>query len=65
MRRPGEREHDAVGDLVGGDRVDALVDGVGRLLVAAEADDGELRLDEPASTVVIRIGRPSRSSRSA
>ena len=47
MRRPREREEDAVGDLVGGHGLDALVDGVRLLPVAAEAHDGELGLDEP------------------
>ena len=46
MQRSCEREHHAVGDLVGSDRIDALVDSGGRVLVATESDDGELRLDE-------------------
>ena len=46
VRRPGQGEEDAVGDVVGHDRVDALVDRLRLLLVAAEADDGELGLDE-------------------
>ena len=47
MRWAREREEDAVGDLVRGHRLDAFVDRVGLLPVAAEADDGELGLDEP------------------
>ena len=46
MRGPGQREEDAVGDLLGGDGLDPLVDGVRLRLVAVEADDRELGLDE-------------------
>ena len=45
--RAGEREEDAVGDVLRRERVDALVHGVRLLLVALEADDGELGLREP------------------
>ena len=41
-----EGEHHAVGDLVRGHRLDTFVDRIGGTLVAAEPDDGELRLDE-------------------
>jgi hypothetical protein len=47
VRGPRQCEHHAVGDLVRGDRVEALVHPVGGILVAAEADNGELGLDEP------------------
>ena len=46
MQRSCEREHHAVGDLVGSDRIDALVDSGSRVLVATESNDGELRLHE-------------------
>ena len=48
VRRPRDREEDAVGDVVGRERPRALVDGLRLRLVAAEADDRELRLDEAA-----------------
>jgi hypothetical protein len=44
-RGPGDRPDDAVGDVVGGEGLDAGVDVVGPGLVAAEADDRELGLD--------------------
>src|SRR5256886_14035300 len=46
MEGPGEREEDAVGDVLGAERVDALVRLLRLLLVAAEANAGEVRLDE-------------------
>src|SRR5256884_209686 len=46
MEGPGEREEDAVGDVLGAERVDALVRLLRLVLVAAEADAGEVRLDE-------------------
>ena len=46
MQRPGEGEHHAVGHLVGRDRREAVVHRIRLLLVALEADEGELGLDE-------------------
>src|SRR6266550_7281738 len=46
MEGPGEREEDAVGDVLGAERVDALVRLLRLLLVSAEANAGEVRLDE-------------------
>src|SRR5919106_1123159 len=46
VRRAGQREEDAVGDVVRGHRLDAAVDGGGLLRVAAEADTGEVGLDQ-------------------
>jgi hypothetical protein len=46
VERPAEREEDAFGDVLGPKRVDALVRLLRLLLVAAEADAGEVRLDE-------------------
>src|SRR5437764_10717002 len=47
VERPGEREEDALGDVLGPKRVDAFVRPLRLLLVAAEANTGEVRLDEP------------------
>ena len=66
VQRPGEREQDAVGDLVRGDRVEALVHRVGLPPGPRSKRTSENSVStSPASTVVILIGRPSRSSRSA
>ena len=46
VRRPSEREEHALGDVVGRERLDVRVDGARLLLVAAEADAREVRLDE-------------------
>ena len=46
MQRPREREHDAVGDLVRRDRIDALVDGLRLLRIALEAHERELAVYE-------------------
>src|SRR5689334_14937501 len=46
MRGTGDREDDAVGDVVRPQRLDASVDGRGLLLVAAKPDAGEVRFDE-------------------
>ena len=42
VQRPREREEDAVGDVLGRQRLDALVHGLRLLLVALEADEREL-----------------------
>ena len=42
VQRSRQREEDAVGDVLGGERLDALVDGGRLLLVALEADEREL-----------------------
>src|SRR5919198_2375818 len=47
VRRPGDREENALGDVLARHRLDPLVDGVRLLLVAAEPHDREVRLDEP------------------
>src|SRR3954454_10217208 len=47
VRRPGDGEEDALGDVLRLHRLDPLVDGARLLLVAAEPDEGEVRLDEP------------------
>src|SRR5437016_5295906 len=47
VERAREREHDALGDVVGLERVDALVHRVRLRLVALEPDDRELGLREP------------------
>src|SRR4029078_4694024 len=46
VQRTGEGEEDAVRHLFRRDRVDTVVDRVRLLLVAGEADEGELRLDQ-------------------
>ena len=66
VQRPRQREEDAVGDVLRRQRLDALVHGRRLLLVALEADERELGPPvSPGAIAVIRIGRPSRSSRSA
>ena len=47
VQRASEREQDAVGDVVRGQRLDALVRRLGGGLVALEADERELGLREP------------------
>src|SRR5207302_3540886 len=47
VRRPGDREEDAFGDVLGFHRLDALVDPAGGLLIAAETDTREIGLDQP------------------
>src|SRR3954470_3997386 len=46
VRRPGEHEDDAFGDVLGAERVKALVRRLRLLLVAAEAHTREVGLDE-------------------
>src|ERR1700674_2547289 len=47
--RPGDGEHDAVSDVLGHQRLHTLVDSLGRLAVAAKANQAELRLHHPRS----------------
>src|SRR5213080_5014720 len=61
----GDRKENAFGDVFGAKRVDAFVGRFRLLLVAAEANTGEVRLDESGIDGGQGIGRPSRSSRSA
>ena len=47
MLRARDREQHALGDVLRRQRLDSFVDALRLLLVAAEADERELRLDEP------------------
>src|ERR1700751_570842 len=47
MPGPGEGEENALGDVLGPQRIDAAIDGRGFLLVALEADERKLRLGQP------------------
>jgi len=59
----GQAQHvgDCVRDVVRAERLEPLVHRCSTLLVAVEADFGELRLDEPGSTAETRIGVPATS----
>src|SRR5450759_1558201 len=46
VRRPRDREDDAVGDVFGGQRLQAVIDRLGRLAVAVEPHEAELGLDQ-------------------
>ena len=47
MRGPGHREDDALGNILGSQRLEARVHGLGGGAIALEADDAELGLDKP------------------
>src|SRR4051795_5391746 len=58
VRRPGEHEDDAFGDVLGAKRVEALVRRLRLLLVAPEAHAREVGLDEAG----IDGGQPDRAA---